>query len=195
MLVRLGSWPSQPPSNIHAFFILHASVYCFICLMIAGVCDLFDGAIARRVKRTEEEKAFGIQLDSLVDVVDFIALPICIFMGMGMMDLIHLGLYLFYAVTGIARIGYFNVVTADGEAPVKYYSGLPVTYVALIFPMVYLLKYVVSYLVFAGIFTATIPVVAVLELLKVRILKPRGIGYVLFGLLAVGMILVYWLIF
>ena len=50
-----------------------------ICLIIAGVCDLFDGAVARRCKRTEEEKAFGIELDSLVDVLSFIALPITIF--------------------------------------------------------------------------------------------------------------------
>ena len=52
--------------------------YAFCCLMVAGVCDLFDGMVARRCKRTEEEKMFGIELDSLVDVVSFIALPICI---------------------------------------------------------------------------------------------------------------------
>ena len=50
--------------------------YAMMCFMAAGICDLFDGTIARMCKRTEEEKNFGIQLDSLVDVVSFIALPI-----------------------------------------------------------------------------------------------------------------------
>ena len=31
--------------------------YAFVCLMVAGICDLFDGAVARKCKRTEEEKA------------------------------------------------------------------------------------------------------------------------------------------
>ena len=39
--------------------------YAMICFIFAGVCDMFDGTIARRCKRTKEEKAFGIELDSL----------------------------------------------------------------------------------------------------------------------------------
>ena len=49
--------------------------YAFCCLMVAGICDLFDGMVARRCKRTEEEKKFGIELDSIVDTMSFIALP------------------------------------------------------------------------------------------------------------------------
>ena len=29
--------------------------YTLLCLIICGVCDLFDGAVARKCKRTEEE--------------------------------------------------------------------------------------------------------------------------------------------
>ena len=39
--------------------------YAWCCLMAAGVCDLFDGAVARKVKRTDEEKKFGVELDSM----------------------------------------------------------------------------------------------------------------------------------
>ena len=46
-----------------------------IALMISGVCDMFDGAVAQKVKRNEEEKMFGIQIDSLCDLVAFGALP------------------------------------------------------------------------------------------------------------------------
>ena len=34
--------------------------YAVLCLIVCGVADLFDGMIARRCKRTEEEKEFGI---------------------------------------------------------------------------------------------------------------------------------------
>lgn len=48
---------------------LHLGV---MCLAISGLCDMFDGKIARTKKnRTEDEKRFGIQIDSLSDIVCF----------------------------------------------------------------------------------------------------------------------------
>ena len=42
------------------------------CLLFCGVCDAFDGCVARTKKnRTEDEKVFGIQIDSLCDAVSF----------------------------------------------------------------------------------------------------------------------------
>ena len=55
-----------------------------ICVAISGVCDAFDGAVARTKKnRTDDEKNFGIQLDSICDVIAFGVAPamICYFMG------------------------------------------------------------------------------------------------------------------
>ena len=41
-----------------------------ICLMLAGVCDMFDGTIASTKKdRTRDERTFGIQIDSLSDIL------------------------------------------------------------------------------------------------------------------------------
>ena len=40
-------------------------------LLLSGACDMFDGAIAARCKRNEEEKLFGVQIDSLCDLVAF----------------------------------------------------------------------------------------------------------------------------
>ena len=41
-----------------------------LCLAFSGLCDMFDGKIARRkTDRTEDEKSFGIQIDSLCDMV------------------------------------------------------------------------------------------------------------------------------
>lgn len=165
--------------------------YAYACLIVAGVCDLFDGAVARRVKCTEEEKQFGIQLDSLVDVVSFIALPITIFCAMGFTKGYQIGLYVLFAVSGIARLGYFNVVTADENGPVKYYTGLPVTYSALLFSLANLGSYILQAEQFEILFTLLIFGVAVLEILKVPVVKPKGIAYVFFAVAAVGMLTVY----
>lgn len=55
-----------------------------ICLMFSGFCDMFDGIVARTKKdRTDEEKRFGIQLDSLSDIVCFGVLPFVIGVSVG----------------------------------------------------------------------------------------------------------------
>ena len=53
--------------------------FAIICLITSGICDLFDGKIARMCKRDDIEKDFGVQIDSLVDVISFLALPACIY--------------------------------------------------------------------------------------------------------------------
>ena len=53
--------------------------YAVVCLAISGLCDMFDGKIARTKKnRTDDEKNFGIQIDSLCDVVCFGIFPVMI---------------------------------------------------------------------------------------------------------------------
>ena len=48
-------------------------------LLFCGLCDAFDGKVARTKKdRTDHGRKFGIQIDSLSDVVAFGVLPACI---------------------------------------------------------------------------------------------------------------------
>jgi CDP-diacylglycerol--serine O-phosphatidyltransferase len=48
-------------------------------LLVCGLCDAFDGKVARTKQgRTDIEKKFGIQIDSLSDLVAFGVLPACI---------------------------------------------------------------------------------------------------------------------
>ena len=167
--------------------------YAIACLMVAGVCDLFDGAIARKCKRTEEEKLFGIQLDSLVDVVDFIALPVAIFVRMGLTAWYQLLILGAFAVCGIARLAYFNITVENSDAPVPHYQGLPVTYSALIFPVLYLPFLCIDALggVFPYVYPLLILAVAALNILNVKIKKPRGVAYIFFALLAIVMLVLY----
>jgi CDP-diacylglycerol--serine O-phosphatidyltransferase len=40
-------------------------------LALAALADTFDGKFARRFQRTDFDRSFGVQLDSLVDAVSF----------------------------------------------------------------------------------------------------------------------------
>ena len=46
-----------------------------ICLILCGICDAFDGTIARKYKYSNEAKEYGVQLDSLSDVICFGIFP------------------------------------------------------------------------------------------------------------------------
>lgn len=164
--------------------------YAFICLMVAGICDMFDGFVARKCKRTEDEKAFGLQLDSLVDVVSFLIFPIVLLMSIGLSKWYHLVGFILFAICGVARLGYFNIC-GDPEKPVNYYSGVPVTFVAIILPLVNLFKLCFDLDLLIKILFITVVSTAILFILNVKIKKPKGLAYVFFSLLAVVMIAVY----
>ena len=51
-----------------------------MAFIVSGICDLFDGVVARRMKRTESQKRFGIEIDSLCDMISFAALPAVLLM-------------------------------------------------------------------------------------------------------------------
>ena len=111
-----------------------------ICLMIAGVCDMFDGKVASTKKeRTRSEKRFGIQIDSLSDLICFGVLPALIVYSVGRRTWLRAAACAAYALCALIRLAWFNV---DEEARQdfdtgrrKVYLGLPVTSAAAIFPM------------------------------------------------------------
>lgn len=158
-----------------------------ICLAAAGICDLFDGVIARRCKRGGAEKEFGIQIDSLADVIGFLVLPAVL--GLALMDgagFVKYPLILGYILCGIIRLAWFNT-SASAEGTRTHYDGLPVTYSALIFPVLWTVLGFFGELKAAPfIWAAFYAVTAVMFILNVKIPKPRGIWYGIFGVLAVG---------
>ena len=164
--------------------------YVMICLMLAGICDLFDGTVARRCKRTKEEKEFGIELDSLVDVMSFIALPIVILSKINK-SFIYLPIAIIYVIFAVARLAYFNIKTADSEKAIKSYIGLPVTYAALIFPLVFLLFYLLKNNTFIILYNIINLIVAILFILKINVPKPRLVSSLILLLTAIIVTIIY----
>ena len=80
------------------------------CLALSGLCDMFDGKIARtKQDRMEIEKQFGIQIDSLCDIVCFGVAPALLCYSMGMKGVVGIGILSFYVLAGLIRLAWFNV--------------------------------------------------------------------------------------
>ncbi len=74
------------------------------CLALSGLCDMFDGKIARTKKnRTEDEKNFGIQIDSFCDVVCFGIFPVMICYCLGVNTPAEMG-RLFFTVWHLSSV-------------------------------------------------------------------------------------------
>lgn len=168
-----------------------------ICLVVAGLCDLFDGPIARRVPRDDDARRFGQEIDSLADMVSFVALPVVVAHGLGVRSVWWLPVLAAYALAGLVRLAYFNAVTrgdvadgADGPtgARVSHYRGVPVTYAALVLPLAALLAAALPAAAGPVLVGAVLAALGVLFVLDVPVRKPGGVSYALFGALAVAVV-------
>lgn len=169
-------------------------IYALLCLVVAGVCDMFDGKVARMCKRTKEEKEFGIQLDSLVDVFNFVALPIVIMLKATEIKWYSLIIIGIFGICGVARLAYFNIIAEETIGPVKYYKGLPVTSSAIIFPVFYLLRAVLKVSVFNIVFQLIMLLTAFLYIYNFKLAKPKGKWYYIFSIGAVILITIFLII-
>lgn len=116
-----------------------------ICLFISGLCDSFDGVVARtRKNRTHEDELFGVQIDSLCDLIAFGVAPAAIGYGLGMHEWYYIIVLCLYSLCALIRLGYFNVRDEikrynpeEIDEKVEYF-GLPVTCVTVGLPIFYL---------------------------------------------------------
>ncbi|MDR1242533.1 MAG: CDP-diacylglycerol--serine O-phosphatidyltransferase [Deltaproteobacteria bacterium] len=97
---------------------------CAIAILVSAVLDGMDGKIARL---THSASDFGVQLDSLADVIAFGAAPAYMIYfwqlrGLGSIGLA--GAFLFMAC-GALRLARFNVMAAS-SASKKFFTGLPI---------------------------------------------------------------------
>ena len=113
-----------------------------IMLMLAGFCDMFDGKVAKtKMNRTPEECRFGMQIDSLSDIVCFGLLPPMIAFSAGLQKPLHIAVFSCFSLAALIRLAYFNVTEEERQQVTterrKVYEGLPVTSVALLIPVLF----------------------------------------------------------
>ncbi|NQU42431.1 CDP-diacylglycerol--serine O-phosphatidyltransferase [bacterium] len=100
-------------------------------IVFAGILDGLDGLVARL---THTQSAFGVQFDSLSDLVSFGVSPsVVAFYTMQRMGDEHRGLLIgvcsLYAICGALRLARYNIQAHDAET--KGFMGLPIPGAAL----------------------------------------------------------------
>jgi CDP-diacylglycerol--serine O-phosphatidyltransferase len=108
-------------------------------IIIAAVCDVLDGKIARATRGYSE---FGVELDSLADVVSFGAAPAAMIYLAQLNHLGLLGLVISFTqlAAGAIRLARFNTRT-DGFAKSRFYEGMPIPSGAMLMASYVLFSY------------------------------------------------------
>jgi CDP-diacylglycerol---serine O-phosphatidyltransferase len=115
--------------NLFAGFVavvqIHEGRFVSACwlVVLAGVFDLFDGMMARL---TRSQSAFGVELDSLADVVSFGLVPsyLVYVFGLSEQGLFGILVAALPALCGAVRLARFNVLFTGEKS--SSFSGLPI---------------------------------------------------------------------
>lgn len=96
-----------------------------IAIFFGMFFDMFDGRVARLTKTQSD---FGVQLDSLADLVSFGAAPGVLLYRWTLVDLEFVGVFIafVYVACGALRLARFNVLAAREPGSLKYFVGLPI---------------------------------------------------------------------
>lgn len=148
------------------------------CLAFAGLCDTFDGKVARTKKdRTDAQKLFGIQLDSLCDIVCFGIFPALICYHLGVRGSLGFIAISYYCLCAVMRLAFFNVLETnrqmDASSGEKVYHGLPVTSIAIIFPITFLLEFLIPEHFFSPLLIIMLFAVATCFILDFQMRRPK----------------------
>jgi len=154
--------------------------------------DWYDGIIARRMKgRTDEYKAFGCQLDSLIDIVSFGILPAIFLLSYGEFRPWFLpGAFVIVASSAI-RLSYFNVFGLIDDST---YMGLALDNNVIILSFVFLFDGFFSQTVFSAILYSLCMVMAAFNLAPVRTPKFSGKWVYVLTVYTFGATIIYGLI-
>ena len=167
-----------------------------VCLLVSGFLDLFDGKVARTKKnRTDREKKFGMQIDSLADLVAFGVLPAAIGWAIGVNHWWQWLILALFVLCGMVRLAYFNVLEEERQATEgganTGFIGLPITTSALIFPLIVIFAEDFGEW-FQLVYLICLSIVGLLFVIKIHIKKPKlpmVIGMVIFGVIVLTILI------
>lgn len=168
--------------------------WALLCLIISGTCDMFDGKVARAMKnRSDEAKVFGIQIDSLCDLICFGVLPGMFGYHLCENRILGLASAVVFILAAVIRLGYFNVKEQARQQATtehrKYYQGLPVTTISMILPSVYIIRQLMGpEKITPSLYSIVLFIVAFLFVYDFKVKKPGNTGCVIMTLYGVAIL-------
>lgn len=112
-------------------------------VLIAMLFDAVDGRVARILK---VESAFGVEMDSLADLISFCTAPAFLIYFLALKNSTVLGapIAFMFMLFGALRLAKFNAMAHAGKGSKQYFSGLPTPAAAAV-----LVSFALSYNIFA----------------------------------------------
>lgn len=121
-------------SFIACYFAFNGEIKTTLILYLCvGIIDVFDGKVASLFKRNEFEKKYGVQIDTVLDVFNYSAVPIVIMYFLGFNQLIDIILYFVYVFFVTTRLAYFNTLVEEDN---KVFYGVPSTMIVFGLPII-----------------------------------------------------------
>lgn len=145
-----------------------------IGMIWAVLFDWTDGIVARRMKRTEEQRVFGGQLDSLIDVVSFGICPAVVLLSYGHFRPWFIPGAFIVVATGVIRLSYFNVF---GLVDRSTYMGLALDNNVIVLGFVFLFNGLMSRGSFSVVLYILLVFLAALNVAPIKTPKFGGRWY------------------
>ena len=160
-----------------------------ISLLWATVFDWSDGLIARRMKgRTANQRAFGAQLDSLIDIVSFSVAPALLLLSVGRFSPWFIPGAFVILATGVIRLSYFNVFGLIDDST---YRGLSLDNNVIVLALLFVFEPVVGITIFAIVLYVALIALAALNVAPIQTPKLGGRWYYAVILYALALTGVY----
>ena len=141
-------------------------------LLWALFCDWFDGPLARRTPgRSDNDRAFGAQLDSLADMVSSGCAPAILLICLGNFEPWFFPGAVMLVVAGAMRLAHFNVFGHDDKGG---YSGLPIDTNIIVVTALFPLRELLGHTAFPWVLYGAIVTLAILNVSPFRM--PRLVG-------------------
>ena len=146
--------------------------FAIIGVLWAVLFDWADGIIARQMTgRTDHQRTFGGQLDSLIDIISFWIFPAIFLLSYGKFSPWFLPGAFFIVATSAIRFSYFNIFGLNDD---KTYMGLALDNNVIILAFVFLFEGFFDHTVFSIILYVLLMVFLVFNLAPVRTPKFAG---------------------
>ena len=145
------------------------TTYSIFCLILAAICDAFDGVVARRFRSLKDQEIYGIELDSLSDAISF---------------------GVFFCVCGVIRLAYFNMLTTTKKKVKNEFIGIPITASAIVIPLVYFVTFLISKKYNYIIFPAVLLIMGMLYITPIKLKKPTSREKAILSILGVLAIII-----
>ncbi len=155
------------------YFSITGIYYAAMIGMVWAVAfDWADGLVARKMKgRTGHDRAFGGQLDVLIDIVSYGVTPAVLLLSYGEFSPVYLlGAFLMLAASAI-RLSYFSTFGLSDDAK---YTGLALDNNSLILVFVFLFESVMSQGIFSVVLYASGVGLAILNVAQIKTPKFSG---------------------